>query len=138
MILLQTGQTNTVELSLKEKSTLATPYYLFRFINDSSNQSTYFVSSDVSSFPERFNKFYITLSGTSSNLSAGTLVNLLQLGYSQYEVYEQTAQYNFNLTGTTSMVESGKVYVSGLTSSNVTNAINYTANTNTTKVVYFK
>jgi hypothetical protein len=60
MILLQTGRTNTVELSLKEKSTLASPYYLFRFINDSDNRSTYFVSSDVSSFPERYNKFYIT------------------------------------------------------------------------------
>lgn len=137
MILLQTGRTNTVELSLKEKSTLATPYYLFRFINDSSNVSTYFVSSDVSAFPERFNKFYITLSGSSSNLSAGTLVNLLHLGFSQYEIYEQVAQYNFNLTGTTSMVESGKLFVSGATFNDL-NTVTYTGNSNSTKVVYFK
>jgi hypothetical protein len=138
MILLATGSTKGVELSLTEKSTLQNPYYLFRFINDSSNESTYFTATDVSSFPSRYNKFMITLTGGTQNLSAGTLSNM-HMGTYKYEVYEQVAQYNFDLTGTTSMVESGKVLISGSTATlSNTNSVTYTANTNTTKVVYFR
>jgi hypothetical protein len=114
MILLLTATTNVVELTLKEKSTLTTPYYLFEFTNDSSKDVLLFTAADTSLNKDRYNKFNITLTGGSTNYSAGTIGNLSS-GFYQYNIYEQTAQYNLHVSATTSTVETGKVYVSGAT-----------------------
>ena len=112
MILLLTATTNTVELTLKEKSTLATPYYLFEFTNDSSKTPLLFTAADNSLNKDRYNSFNITLTGGTVNYSAGTIGNL-NSGFYQYNIYEQTAQYNLYVSATTSTVETGKVLVSG-------------------------
>jgi len=112
MILLLTATTNTVELTLKEKSTLATPYYLFEFTNDSSKTPLLFTAADNSLNKDRYNSFNITLTGGTVNYSAGTIGNL-NSGFYQYSIYEQTAQYNLYVSATTSTVETGKVLVSG-------------------------
>ncbi len=51
---------------------------------------------------------------STENLTGGT-VSLTKEGWWTYEVYEQQSQYNLILSATTSMVEIGKVMVSGTT-----------------------
>lgn len=99
------NSTNTVCLTLSESiSYTATPvYFLFRFVNDSTNEQVLFTCSDISSNPSRYNKFNVSLTGASyTNLSAGTIS--LSSGNYLFEVYEQLNPINLFLSGTSGVV----------------------------------
>ena len=133
MIYLHQNASNNVYLTLSESVTLTgnNIYYLFRFIDETTNVETLFSAQDTSSAITRYNLFNIILTAsTSVNLSAGTL-NLNQ-GYSSYEVYQTYIPYDLHLSATTGgPIEYGKVYISGASLSIVTKS--YTGNTNTFK-----
>ena len=60
MIYLVKGETNQIVLTLKEKQTLASPNYLFRFVHRGLNTEVKFVvlnNEDISSYKDRFNQF---------------------------------------------------------------------------------
>ena len=121
MLFLRQEQTNTVYLTLTESLTItATPvYYLFRFMSDTTNDETLFVAEDLSTNISRFNKFNITLTAGTTNLTAGTIS--IANGAGKYEVYEQYTQTNLDLTGTTGVViERGMIQVSGSSNSYIT------------------
>ena len=71
-----TRSTNsTLVFTLKEKQTLTSPYWLFelRFRGDGTTTKT-FIASDISGFPDRFNKFLVTeVNAGSENLTSGTI-----------------------------------------------------------------
>ena len=93
MIHLYKGQTNRVILTLTENQTLPYPYYLFKFINRSSNWVKSFVVSsenDLSFFKDRYNEFEIITNNYFKRALAGQYT---------YEIYEQSNAINTDSTG---------------------------------------
>jgi hypothetical protein len=110
MIYLVKGQTNQVVLTLKEKQTLASPNYLFRFVHRSLNTEVKFVvlnNADTSSYKDRYNQFSIV---TNTNFSTK------DSGEWEYYIYEQTSTTNTNVANTTSLLETGIMRLSEATS----------------------
>lgn len=104
MIHITKGQTQELVLTLKEKTTLANPVYLFRFVNDTDKKEYAFIGTDTSEFKYRYNLFTVT---------EGTTITLPLTGLYTYYVYEQSSTTNtdYKLSGT--MVERGKLKVTG-------------------------
>ncbi len=67
-----------------------------------------FIASDVSGFPTRFNKFLITETTGTVNLTSG-VVSLPETGFYEYTIYEQTSSSNLNVNNTTSILEIGMI-----------------------------
>lgn len=133
MILLQSMSSNTVTLTLGENSTLtgSNLNFLFRLINDDSNDEKIFIASDLTA-ETRYNLFTWNLTGsTNEELTAGTFN--VDIGWGKYLVYEQVSNTNLNLSGVTRMIENGKYYVSGITSTS--NVISY-SDTASNKIFY--
>lgn len=115
MINLYKNSSNIVVLTLTEKSTLLNPYYLFSFSSTTDYDNIInFVATDTSTYKSRFNKFNIIETGTTfTNLTGGT-INLNPNGMWDYTIYEQTTPTNLQISGTTGIVEVGKVIVNGV------------------------
>jgi hypothetical protein len=110
MIQITKGIANTVVLTLKEKTTLTNPKYLFVFKNDQSNVDSKFIAADTSTYPDRYNKFVITEKTSSPNPLTGEVTLSLD-GFYTYTIYEQTSSTNLNPANATKVVETGKVQV---------------------------
>lgn len=110
MIQITKGIANTVVLTLKEKTTLTNPKYLFVFKNDQSNVDSKFIAADTSTYPDRYNKFVITEKTNSPNPLTGEVTLSLD-GFYTYTIYEQTSSTNLNPANATKVVETGKVQV---------------------------
>ena len=104
MIRLNLGS-NVVVVTLSEKITIASPYFLFEFINNQTQQKYYCISADVSVYPERYNKFTIVVKTTTPAPLSGEIQIPLGDEYT-YNVYEQSNNTNLNPTGLT-VVENG-------------------------------
>lgn len=111
MLLIYKGQTNNVALTLKEKTTLTTPFYLFSLINDSTKEEKLFLASDISSFKDRYNEFVIEENSTEDLLSGK--VKLTLEGFYTYRIYEQESSTNVNKSLTGNLVEVGKALIFG-------------------------
>lgn len=110
MQIINKGQNNFLIFTLSEKVTLANPYYLFSFKHQVLMNPVNFIASDVSGFPTRFNKFLITETTGTVNLTSG-VVSLPETGFYEYAIYEQTSSSNLNIENTTSLLEIGMVKV---------------------------
>jgi hypothetical protein len=86
------GANSILVMTLNEKQTLANPTFLFRFINEAANTEKCFISTDLSSYPERYNRFLITEVSSGENLTSGVVT--LTEGIHEYRVYEQTSTTN--------------------------------------------
>lgn len=106
MIYLKQNEINDVVFTLNEKNPLtgATSGFTFDFRHIDTNTNVNFYGVDISTCPNRYNQFEITVTGaTSVNLSAST-VSLLN-GFHNYKIT--------NVSGDT--LETGLVTVSGAT-----------------------
>ena len=103
-ILINENTTSNLTLTLKEKSTLSSPIYLFQFRNVTEKVSYYCIMADTSLYKDRYNEFVFT-EGTDSPL-VGQLI-LGAGGQYEYFVYEQTSTTNLDPTLSTGLVESG-------------------------------
>lgn len=108
MILITKSSANPVVLTLNEKTTLASPTFLFRFVNDTSKKEKAFIAADTSSFKYRYNQFTITEDATEDTLN-GTVS--LSEGFWNYYVYEQSSTTNLDYTQASTLLERGKVKV---------------------------
>jgi len=97
-------QSNSVPVTLTEKTTLASPYYLVVFNNLATNELVYAICPDTSTQTTRYNLLTIIESNTSIPLSGQ--VKLVEGTY-QYKIYEQTSSSNLNPALSTSLVETG-------------------------------
>jgi len=115
MINLDKNSNNLVVLTLTEKSTLLNPNYLFSFTSTTNyNNVVNFIATDTSAYKSRYNRFTIIESGTTfTNLTGGT-INLNPNGMWDYTIYEQISPTNLQISGTTGVVEVGKVIVNGV------------------------
>lgn len=110
MQIINKGQNNFLIFTLSEKVTLTNPYYLFSFKHQVLMSSVNFIASDVSGFPTRYNKFLITETTGSVNLTSG-VVSLPETGFYEYAIYEQTSSSNLNVANVTGLLEIGMVKV---------------------------
>jgi hypothetical protein len=104
MVRLELGS-NVVVLTLSEKISIASPYYLFEFINNQTQIKYYCISTDLSLYPERYNKFNIIVKTTTPSPLVGEIQIPLGDEYT-YNVYEQSNNTNLNPTGL-NVVENG-------------------------------
>ena len=110
MQIINKGQNNFLIFTLSEKVTLTNPYYLFSFKHQVLMSSVNFIASDVSGFPSRYNKFLITETTGTVNLTSG-VVSLPETGFYEYAIYEQTSLSNLDVSNTTGLLEIGMVKV---------------------------
>lgn len=73
MVILQEGA-NDVILTLTEKVTIANPIFLFGVNSIQTNNTTYFIANDISSYKERYNKFIWTLKTNPDNMNGELLL----------------------------------------------------------------
>jgi hypothetical protein len=130
MIRLEPNTVNSVVVTLNELATLATPFYLFEFIKDDTNETKIFTATNVSTSRSRYDEFNITTTTGTEDLLNG-VIDLKTKGYYTYNIYEQVSSTNLNLANITSLVEVGKVYMN-----DVKNPVRkeYEDQTNTKKV----
>ena len=110
MQIINKGQNNFLVFTLSEKVTLTNPYYLFSFKHQVLMSSVNFIASDVSGFPTRYNKFLITETTGTVNLTSG-VVSLPETGFYEYAIYEQTSSSNLDISNATGLLEIGMVKV---------------------------
>lgn len=110
MQIINKGQNNFLIFTLSEKVTLTNPYYLFSFKHQVLMSSVNFIASDVSGFPTRYNKFLITETTGTVNLTSG-VVSLPETGFYEYSIYEQTSSSNLDISNATGLLEIGMVKV---------------------------
>jgi len=112
MILINKTSSNTVCLTLSEKTTLTTAVYLFEFIKDGSPGIVKsFIAQDIAINKYRINEFVITESAT-ENLLTGTIS--LNDGKYQYNVYEQVSSTNLTPSLALNKIETGRVEVKSI------------------------
>lgn len=129
MILINKNTTNTVILTLSEKTTLTNAKYLFEVINDMSNEVKCFIAADISTNKLRYNEFEF-IENVTENLLNGTF-SLTLSGFYKYNVYEQASSTNLNPLLALNLIDKGKLNVV----SQLSDYPVYTGNENNT-VVY--
>jgi len=129
VILINKNTTNTVILTLSEKTTLTNAKYLFEVINDMSNEVKCFIAADISTNKLRYNEFEF-IENVTENLLNGTF-SLTLSGFYKYNVYEQVSSTNLNPLLALNLIDKGKLNVA----SQLSDYPVYTGNENNT-VVY--
>jgi len=103
----QKGEANDVILTVTEKSVLTSPFYLFQFTHDQSEDVYFCISTDTSLHPERYNKFLITDKLEPDPEEGEVAFNYP--GFYTYKVYESEAA-TLDPTGL-EIVEQGRMIV---------------------------
>jgi len=129
VILINKNTTNTVILTLSEKTTLTNAVYLFEVINDMSNEVKCFIAADISTNKLRYNEFEF-IENVTEDLLNGTF-SLTLSGFYKYNVYEQASTTNLNPLLALNLIDKGKLNVV----SQLSDYPVYTGNENNT-VVY--
>lgn len=119
MLIINKSSVNEIIVTLSEKCTLSSPYFLFEFVNDITRTSKLFICADTSSFTDRYNKFLITETSGTENLLSG-IISLSETGFYHYRIFEQTSSTNLSISNVSGLVESGKLKVIGTTVSHPT------------------
>lgn len=109
MILINKNSSNTVVLTLAEKTTLTNAVYLFEVTNDMSNDVKCFIAQDISTNPIRYNEFNF-IEDVTEDLLHGTF-NLELSGFYKYNVYEQTSITNLDPLLALNLIDKGKLNV---------------------------
>lgn len=112
MLVINKNSNNTLILTLTEKVTIASPTFLFKLTNDLTRESVLFLSANLSSYKDRYDKFLITETSGTINASSGVII-LNPTGYWKYQIFEQASTSNLLESATGSMVENGKIKVIG-------------------------
>lgn len=110
MIRLEQNSVNNVIVTLTELTTQVNPFYLFEFISDDTNESKIFIALDISPNINRFNRFNIELTTSTEDLLNG-VIKLPLKGFYKYKIYSQSSSTNLDISNTTELVETGKVYI---------------------------
>ena len=117
MISIEKGQTNSVVFTLKEKSVLSNPTYIFVFTDDDTKIVKTFSMVNTSNWIRRYDRFNLIEAGTQSEDLSNGIVSL-NYGWGSYKVYETSFTQSV-LTATTSgvILETGRYQVEGWSAS---------------------
>ena len=110
-------------MTLTEKVTLSSPYFLFEFTSDITNSRVVFLASDLSNYNDRYNQFLITETSGTTDFTSGT-IEMNPTGTWTYRVFEQTSSSNLdtNLVDNKVPLEIGIVKVKGTETTYDTNS----------------
>lgn len=111
MIKITQTSVNEIIVTLTEKVTLSSPYFLFQFENQQTKQLYYCISADTSSYTDRYNDFSIE-EKTNPTLTNGE-IRLANEGFYNYTIYEQESSTNLDPDNATGIVEKGICKVIG-------------------------
>ena len=113
MIKLDKETINRVIITATENVTITAPvYFLFEFINDSTKFSKVFTAADISTNTCRYNEFLIEVTDGAEDLLTG-VIDLKTNGFYTYNVYQMASETNLDISLTSGVVETGKVYLKG-------------------------
>ena len=118
MIIINKNTSNTLLLTLTEKATLTSHNFLFNFVSQGSKREYNVICSDISTATTRYNKF-ILVENLTQNLTGGT-INLIDSGWYNYKVYEQSSATNLTPGNAIGIVEEGLALISATTQVNIT------------------
>jgi hypothetical protein len=96
MLAIRKNSNNKIVVTLREKQTLANPYFLFEFKSEVSMKVVTTIMDDLSSFPERFNEFLLTETNGTQIATSGT-IELTPEGMWTYRVFEQESDTNLDV-----------------------------------------
>jgi len=130
MIYLNTG-TNSVVVTLYEKSTQTQPYYTWQIIRKGSFDEVVFYQDDSSYAPFYWSEFQITLSPSYSSLTAGIIQ--ANSGEYTYNIWEMNQPYDLGYTQSNNLVETGILIINAT----YTPEAEYTGTDDNT-IVYYK
>lgn len=101
---------NKVAVTLTEKVTIDSPYFLFTFVNDQTKAAISFLAADISDYTERYNLFNIEVVNLVSeqDLSAGAIYLDLR-GYYGYTIRQQSSSSNLDPDQSGAVMEVGKM-----------------------------
>ena len=111
-----TSGLNTVQVTLNELVTISSPEFICIFVNDSTSKKyACKLGTDLSSYPDRYNEFEITVSGNPNPLLSE--VDLYNQKSYHYFIYETADASTFDYAGVdtldlrtmTGLVEQGKM-----------------------------
>jgi hypothetical protein len=106
MLIIKTGQTNTLVVTVSQNATISNPEWLFSFTHIFSKERVTFIPTDISTHKTRYDEF-IFVEGN----GAGQ-VSLPFQGQYLYGVYQQTAgSGNLNPALSQGIIESGEAWV---------------------------
>jgi hypothetical protein len=94
---------NILTVTVTEKATVSNPIYLFKFVNQTSNVSYYFISSDTSQFKQRYNKFLLTEKSNANTLNGEVTLGLQ--GFYDYEIYQTNLANTSGLSSAVDAIE---------------------------------
>jgi hypothetical protein len=126
MVIINKNSINTVALTLLEKSEFPQQYTynLFVFENAETGEEKIFTSVKYTSDNIRYEKFYITESGTTENRLEGIINitgNTAQWNYKIYESLTSFSADTLSISATTgNIIEQGRVLVKGIQNNNNT------------------
>ena len=129
MIYLQSG-TNSIVLTLYEKSVQTQPYYTFQLVRKGSFGEVVFYQNDSSYAPWYWNRFEVSV-GSVVSATQGQIS--LSPGEYTYNVYEMSASYSLSYTQSIGLVETGILIMEGTYSQDR----EYSGNDDT-EIVYYK
>jgi len=112
MLIINKNTNNYLRVTVTEKVTISSPYYLFVFTSDITKQEVVFLQSNSSIHQDRYDEFLITETSGTTNYSSG-VVTFLPVGSWTYQIYEQASSTNLDPTLTGGLLESGMAKVIG-------------------------
>jgi len=101
MLQIDKAETKDWILTLTEKVTISPVYFLFSFTHRLTNTTTNVILTDISSYPDRYNKFSVT-EGSTFEIYSGEYL---------YRVYAQTSDTNTDPDLADELVEQGMLKV---------------------------
>jgi hypothetical protein len=116
MIYIEKNTINNIVLTLTENSQLASPFFLFKFVNEYNLNATpiWWTTPDISNFTNRYNQFVLVENGTGSTTGGISTALSLVGGQWTYTVYESTTQTLDVALTTGRIIEIGRMVVSNV------------------------
>jgi hypothetical protein len=113
MLIVNKNSVNDLVVTLIERQTLISPYYLVSVESHQSKVKTNCICASLSS-NSRYDLIRLTESGSTSVDAVNGIVNL-ELGFNTYSIFEQSSSSNLDETLADNFLEKGIIYVSGST-----------------------
>lgn len=137
MILLTQDTFNVVYLSLEEKMTNTSNYFLLSLVNDMTKEKYTGVLRNREATTEGLSRVSIKLISSGNPTGTNGEFKLVNNGYYSYKVYEQTSTTNLDTTDASvvKLLEEGKANIKG---ANEVEYTEHTDTTNTTNYIYIK
>ena len=137
MILLNQDTYNVVYLSLEEKMTNTSNYFLLALVNDMTKEEYTGVLRNREATTEGLSRVSIKLITSGNPIGTNGEFKLVNNGYYSYKVYEQNSSFNLDTTSPTviKLLEEGKANIKGTAEVEYTE---HTDTTNTTNYLYIK